>query len=122
MAQKRIVSESRKKLIREFLTEFQPKDARELQNILKDLMADTVQSMLEAEIEDELGYSKYDYKNKDTSNTRNGYYPKTINSTNGEFTIDIPRDKEGEYEPKVIKKFENDISSIEDKILPIAHQ
>ncbi|SJZ95927.1 Transposase, Mutator family [Cetobacterium ceti] len=80
-------------------------------------MADTVQSMLEAEIEDELGYSKYDYKNKDTSNTRNGYYPKTINSTNGEFTIDIPRDREGEYEPKVIKKFENDISSIEDKIL-----
>lgn len=63
MARKRIVSESRKKLIREFLTEFQPKDARELQNILKDLMADTVQSMLEAEIEDELGYSKYDYKN-----------------------------------------------------------
>lgn len=56
-------------------------------------------------------------KIKDTSNTRNGYYPKTINSTNGEFTIDIPRDREGEYEPKVIKKFENDISSIEDKIL-----
>lgn len=122
MARKRIVSESRKKLIREFLTEFQPKDARELQNILKNLMADTVQSMLEAEIEDELGYSKYDYKNKDTSNTRNGYYPKTINSTNREFTIDIPLNREGEYEPKVIKKFENDILSIEDKILPIAHQ
>lgn len=117
MARKRIVSESRKKLIREFLTEFQPKDARELQNILKNLMADTIQSMLEAEIEDKLGYSKHDYKNKDTSNTRNGYYPKTINSTNGEFTIDIPRDREGEYEPKVIKKFENYISSIEDKIL-----
>ena len=58
MARKRIVSESRKKVIQDFLTEYQPKTAKELQEILKDLMADTVQSMLEAEIEDELGYFK----------------------------------------------------------------
>lgn len=73
--------------------------------------------MLEAEIEDELGYSKYDYQNKDTSNSRNGYYPKTITASDGEFVVDIPRDREGSFEPKVVKKYENDISSIEDKIL-----
>lgn len=117
MTRKRIVSESRKKVIQDFLAEYQSKTAKELQEILKDLMADTVQSMLEAEIEDELGYSKYDYQNKETSNSRNGYYPKTITASDGEFVVDIPRDREGIFEPKVVKKYENDISSIEDKIL-----
>lgn len=77
-------------------------------------MADTVQSMLEAEIEDELGYSKYDYQNKETTNSRNAYY---ITASDGEFVVDIPRDREGIFEPKVVKKYEKDISSIEDKIL-----
>ena len=104
MARKRIVSESRKKVIQDFLAEYQPKTAKELQEILKDLMADTVQSMLEAEIDDELGYSKYDYQNKETSNSRNGYYPKTITASDGEFVVDIPRDREGSFEPKVVKK------------------
>lgn len=76
-------------------------------------MADTAQSMLEAEIDDELGYSKYNYQNKD----RNGYYPKAITASDGKFVVDIPRDREGSFEPKVVKKYENDISSIEDKIL-----
>ncbi len=67
-------------------------------------MADTVQSMLEAKIEDELGYSKYDYPNKETTNSRNGYYPKTITASDGEFVVDIPRDREGIFEPKVLKK------------------
>ena len=117
MARKRIVSESRKKVIQDFLAEYQPKTAKELQEILKDLMADTVQSMLETEIEDELGYSKYDYQNKETSNSRNGYYPKTIIASDGEFIVDISKNKEVIFEAKVVKKYGNDISSIEDKIL-----
>lgn len=117
MARKRIVSESRKKVIQDFLAEYQPKTAKELQEILKDLMADTVQSMLEAEIEDELGYSKYDYQNKETTNSRDGYYSKTITASDGEFVVNIPRDRDGIFEPKVVKKYENNISSIEDKIL-----
>ena len=59
--------------------------------------------MLEAEIEDELGYSKYDYQNKETSNSRNGYYPKTITASDVEFVVDILRDREGIFEPKAIK-------------------
>ncbi|GAA6326245.1 hypothetical protein F350042L8_33430 [Fusobacterium ulcerans] len=117
MARQRKISDARRKLIREFLEEFKPKDARELQDILKDLMADTVQSMLEVEIDEELGYSKYDYHNKETDNSRNGYYPKSVKTTNGEIILDIPRDRNGEFDPKVVKKYENDISSIEDKIL-----
>ncbi len=72
---------TRKKVIQDFLAKYQPKITKELQEIPKDLMADTVQSM----IEDELVYSKYDYQNKETSYSRNGYYPKTIT---GEFIVD----------------------------------
>ena len=62
-----------KKVIQNFLAESQPKTAKELQEILKNLMTDTVQSLLEAKIEDKLGYSKYDYQNKETSNSINGH-------------------------------------------------
>lgn len=117
MARQRKVSETRKRVIRELLEEFKPKDAHELQDLLKDLMADTVQSMLEVEIDEELGYSKYDYQNRDTDNSRNRSYPKTVKTTTGEILLDIPRDKNGELDPKVVKKYENDLFSIEDKIL-----
>ena len=49
--------------------------------MLKDLLGETLQGMLEAEIDDHLGYSKYDYKNKETDDTRNGYSPKTVTSS-----------------------------------------
>ncbi len=50
--------------------------------------------MLEAELDDELRYSKYDYQNKETSNSRNGYYPKIITISDRKFVVDIPRDRE----------------------------
>ena len=117
MARQRKISEARRKVIRKFLGEFKLKDVRELQYILKDSMADTVQVMLEVEIDEDLGYTKYDYHNKETDDSRNGYYPKNVKMTNGEIILDISRDRNGEFDPKVVKKYENDMSSIEDKIL-----
>lgn len=117
MARQRKISEARRKVIRKFLGEFKLKDVRELQYILKDSMADTVQVMLDVEIDEDLGYTKYDYHNKETDDSRNGYYPKNVKMTNGEIILDIPRDRNGEFDPKVVKKYENDMSSIEDKIL-----
>lgn len=110
MVRQRKVSEARKRVIREFLEGFKPKDAYELQDLLKDLMADTVQFMLEVEIDEELRYSN-------TNNSRNRSYPKTVKTTTGEILLDIPRYRNGELDPKVVKKYENDLSSIEDKIL-----
>ena len=72
---------------------------------------------MDAELEDELGYSKYDYKNKRTDNTRNGYYKKTVASSQGDVELTVPRDRNGEYEPQVVKKHQMDISEIEDKII-----
>ncbi|GAA0725804.1 hypothetical protein GCM10008905_21750 [Clostridium malenominatum] len=109
--------ECKKDLLREFIRENNLTTARELQLALKDLFAGTLQEMLEAELEDYLGYSKYDYKNKTTKNSRNGSSPKKVISDFGEVDIAIPRDRQGEFEPKAVKKYENDISGIEDKVL-----
>ena len=73
--------------------------------------------MLEAELEDDLGYSKYDYKNKETGNRRNGFSKKTVTSSMGDISLDIPRDRDGDFEPQIIKRHQTDISSIEDQVL-----
>ena len=82
--------------------------------MLKDLLGDTFQGVLEAKMDDHLGHSKYDYQNKETTDSRNGFSKKTIISSIGPITLDIPRDREGTFEPQAIKKNETDISSIED--------
>ena len=85
--------------------------------MLKKLFGDTLQEMLEAELDHELGYTKYDYKNKATDNSRNGYSSKTVKSNYGKVDLDVPRDRNGEFEPAVVKKNQTDISSIEDQVL-----
>ena len=72
----------------------------------------------EAELDDELGYSKYDYKNKDTDNSRNGHSSKTLRTSFGDVEVSVPRDRKGEFEPQVLKKNQTSISQdIEEKIL-----
>ena len=117
MARQRKLSEERKKLINQLLATYKPEDAGDVHSMLKDLLGDTLQGMLEDELEEDLGYSKYDYKNKETENRRNGYSKKTVTSSMGDISLDIPRDRDGEFEPQIIKKHQTDISSIEDQVL-----
>ncbi len=117
MARQRKLSPERKEFINSLLEHYNPKDARDVQDMLKDLLGDTLQGMLEAEMDDHLGYSKYDYQNKETSDSRNGFSKKTVTSSMGPITLDIPRDREGTFEPKAVRKNETDISSIEDQVL-----
>ena len=76
MARRRKMDPERKAFISSLLEHYQPKDAQDIQDMLKDLLGETLQGMLEAEMDDHLGYSKYDYKNKETDDSRNGYSPK----------------------------------------------
>ena len=73
MARQRKLSPERKEFLQKLLSAYQPKGAQDVQNMLKDLFGDTLQTLLEAEMDEHLGYSKYDYKNKDTDDSRNGY-------------------------------------------------
>lgn len=68
-------------------------------------------------MDEELGYSKYDYANKETNNSRNGFSKKNVVSSMGEIGLDIPRDRNGEFEPQIVKKHQTDISNIEDQVL-----
>lgn len=117
MARQRKLSPERKAFISGLLEHYQPQDAQDVQDMLKDLLGDTLQEMLEAEMDQKLGYSKYDYQNKNTDDSRNGYSKKTVVSSMGEIDLDIPRDRKGEFEPQIVKKNQTDISNIEDQVL-----
>ena len=117
MARTRKLSPERKEFINSLIEQYHPEDAQDVQEMLKDLLGDTLQGMLEAEMDEKLGYSKYDYKNKETEDSRNGYSRKTVVSSLGEIDLDIPRDRKGEFEPQVVKKNQTDISNIEDQVL-----
>ena len=114
---RRKMDPERKEFIKQLLAHYKPKDAQGVQDMLKDLLGETLQGMLEAEMDDHLGYSKYDYKNKATDDSRNGYSPKTVTSSMGLIYLDIPRDRKGEIEPQIVKKNQTDISNIEDQVL-----
>jgi len=73
-------------------------------------------------MDEELGYSRYDYRNKETNNSRNGHSQKTMHTSYGDMEIDIPRDRKGEFEPQIVKKYQNTVSWITDKILPIVKE
>lgn len=72
----------------------------------------------QGELEEELGYTKYDYRNKESNNSRNGYSSKKLKSSAGEIEVNVPRDRNGEYEPQVVKKHQNTIGQdLEAKII-----
>jgi putative transposase len=107
-----------KEQIRNYLKDNNLKDGQSIDDALKELFKDFIQEALEAEMDYELGYSKYDYKNKKINNSRNGHTKKTIKSTNGNIELQIPRDINRDFEPIIVKKHERFIdNSIEDRII-----
>lgn len=103
--------------LRKLMREYDVKTTHDVQVMLKDLFSETIQEMLEAELDDHLGYERYDSKNKNTTNSRNGYRSKKVRSDFGEVNLSIPIDRNGEFEPSIIKNYENDISGIDDQVI-----
>lgn len=94
------------------------KDGTDVNSVMRDMMSVLLEGVLDEELNEELGYSKYDYRNKETTNNRNGHSRKTMHTSYGDMEIDIPRDRDGEYEPKLIKKYQNTVTQdMEEKIL-----
>ncbi|MEG3069745.1 MAG: IS256 family transposase [Candidatus Syntrophopropionicum ammoniitolerans] len=89
----------------------------DIQKMLKDLFKDTLQQIFEAEIEEHLGYKKHSIEGNNTGNSRNGYNKKTIQTRFGKTEIEIPRDRNGEYEPRIIGKYERTSNQLEDQII-----
>ena len=90
----------------------------DIQSLFKETIAEFMENGLDAELDDELGYSRYNYKTKDTDNSRNGHSSKTLRTNFGDVEISVPRDRKGEFEPQVLRKNQTSISQdIEEKIL-----
>lgn len=108
----------RRAKIRELLQASNISSMDDIQNLFKETIAEFMENGLDAELDDELGYRKYDYKNKDTDNSRNGHSSKTLRTSFGDVEVSVPRDRKGEYEPQLLKKNQTCISQdIEEKIL-----
>ena len=121
MAQKKEVyhvqplTEGKKNIIAALMDEYDIQNADDIQEALKDLLGGTIKSMMEAEMTEHLGYAKSE--RSDSDNYRNGTKTKTIRSKYGEFEVDVPKDRNGSFEPKVVKNRQKDISGIDDKII-----
>ena len=88
----------------------------DIQNLFKETIAEAMEDGLETELDDELGYSRYDYRNKSTENSRNGHSSKTLRTSFGDVEVTVPRDRKGEFEPQLLKKNQTSISQdIEEK-------
>ena len=96
------------------------KDGTDVNSIMRDMMSIILEGALDQELDEELGYSKYDYRNKETNNSRNGHSQKTMHTSYGDMEIDIPRDRNGEFEPQIVKKYQNSVTQdMEEKIISI---
>ena len=105
---------ARREQMKKIMKDLNVKDMDDIQDLFKIFVQTALEGGLEAELDEELGYSKYDYRNKETDNSRNGHSTKTM----GDMDIDIPRDRNGEFEPQLVKKHQTTLSGdIEEKII-----
>ena len=110
--------QARREKIRELLQSSGISSMEDIQNLFKETIAEFMENGLDAELDDELGYSRYDYRNKNTDNSRNGHSSKTLRTSFGDVEVSVPRDRKGEFEPQLLKKNQTSVSQdIEEKIL-----
>jgi transposase-like protein len=84
---------------------------------IKKLMKNSLEQMLEAEMSEHLGYEKNSPEGNNSGNSRNGKYPKTVKTSQGELSLEIPRDRNGNYNPIAVRKNKRTLGDIEDKII-----
>ena len=109
------LTEGKKNIIASLLEEYDIQNAEDIQDALKDLLGGTIKSMMEAEMDDHLGYEKSERSSN--PNYRNGTKSKHVRSSYGEFDIDVPKDRKSEFEPRIVKNRQKDISGIDQKII-----
>ncbi|MGE1061516.1 IS256 family transposase [Megasphaera paucivorans] len=108
-----------KEQIRELIKERNMKTTSDISAMLKDLFSETMQEMLEAEMDTTLGYGKNENAAKQTDNRRNGHSKKTVVSEYGDTELRIPRDREGEHEPLMVRKHQKNLTGIEEQIIAL---
>ena len=108
-----------KEQIRQIITQNDISSVEDVYEFMKEGFRDILQEVFEAEMDASLGYPKNHKGNVESTNKRNGHTTKTLKSRFGELPIDVPRDREGEFEPKLIPKYQRDISGIEEQVISL---
>ena len=108
-----------KEQLRQIITENNISSVSDMYTLFKDSFKDMLQELLEAEMDASIGYTKNEKDTIDSDNKRNGYSKKTVKSEFGEFPLEIPRDRNGEFEPQIVPKYKRDISGIEEKVISL---
>lgn len=111
------MTDGKRQIIQQLMQEYDIQSAEDIQNALKDLLGGTIKEMMEAEMDDHLGYSRSE--RSDSDDARNGYKQKQVNSSYGSITIDVPQDRKSTFEPQVVKKRQKDVSDIDQKIFSL---
>ncbi len=112
------MTDGKRAIISQLLQEYDIETAEDIQDALKDLLGGTIKEMMEAEMDDHLGYGKSQRVDRsDHTDYRNGTKQKQVNTSYGSMTIDVPQDRDSTYEPQIVKKRQKDISSIDQKII-----
>ena len=109
------MTDGKRNIIRQLLEEYDIETAEDIQDALKDLLGGTIKEMMEAEMDDHLGYEKS--QRSDSDDYRNGYKQKKVQSSYGSMVIDVPQDRNSSFEPQVVKKRQKNISDIDQKII-----
>ena len=112
---KHAIPEEKKALLMDLIETYSVKTTADLQEALKDLLGETIQTMLEQEIDTQI--DEREAEDSSYSDSRNGYKDKTLRSSYGEIPIQVPQDRNSDFEPKVVPKYQRDISEIEGKII-----
>ena len=110
-----VMTEGKRNIIQQLLQEYDIETAKDIQDALKDLLGGTIKEMMEAEMDEHLGYGKSERYESD--DYRNGYKPKMVNSSYGQVGIEVPQDRKSTFEPRIVKKRQKDISDIDQKII-----
>ena len=117
MARKKKTPKPNEQLARAIIEQYQPKSVADMQDALKDIFGPMFEAMLQGEMDSHLGYQNNERGEKQSANRRNGYTSKTLKTTAGDVPIQVPRDRNGSFEPVVVPKRKRDVSAIEDKVL-----
>jgi len=116
--EERAAKQASRKQIQALLGQLDVSDMSDLQELFREMVGGILENGLEAELDEELGYSKYDYKSKTGTNSRNGHSRKMMKTSLGDLELAIPRDREGEFEPQLVKKQQTTLAGdIEEKII-----
>jgi transposase-like protein len=119
-AEERSAEKARKEQLLSLMSSFNVKGVGDFQGLFREMVGTFLENGLEAELDDELGYSKYDYRGKATDNSLNGHSRKRLSTGNGELDLKVPRDRQGEFEPQLVKKHQTSLTNdIEEKILSL---